>query len=129
MAPRDCVPPRFPVAMGSYHESLDRRQFARIFGSISQPLMPGMLMSARIRLSKASAMTLRRYVDLKILHYRFGPEDHPHPIRNLGQVFFGELSRFLLPKFEESIKFTVHPAAYCVQADLVEKKCRYGIGK
>jgi len=73
--------------MGSYHESPDRRQFARIFGSISQPLMPGMLMSARIRLSKASAMTLRRYVDLKILHYRFGPEDHPHPIRNLGQFF------------------------------------------
>ena len=87
MARRDCVPPRLPVAMGSYHESPDRRQFARIFGSISQPLMPGMLMFARIRLSKASAMTLRRYVDLKILHYRFGPEDHPHPIRNQGQGF------------------------------------------
>jgi hypothetical protein len=98
------------------------RQLARIFGSISRPLMPGRLMSERIGLSEASAMTLK-------LHYRFGPEGHRIQFETRNKVFFGELSRFLLPEFEESIKFTVHPAAWCVQADLVEKKCRYGIGK
>jgi hypothetical protein len=89
--------------------------------------MPGMLTS-EVRLSEAPTMTLRRYVDLK-LHYRFGPEGHRIQFETRNRVFFGELSRFLLPEFEESIKFTVHHAAWCVQADLVEKKCRYGIGK
>jgi hypothetical protein len=72
--------------------------------------MPGRLMSERIGLSEASAMTLKRYVDLR-LHYRFGPEGRRIQSETWDGVFFGELSRFLLPEFEESIKFTVHPAA------------------
>jgi hypothetical protein len=52
-------------------------------------------------------MTLRRYVDLR-LHYRFGPEGRRIQFETWNRVYFGELSRFLLPEFEESIKFTVH---------------------
>jgi len=33
---------------------------------------------------------------------------------NENCVFFGEPSRFLLPEFYESIKFTVHPILYRV---------------
>ena len=93
---------------------------AHIFGSISRPLMPGMLRSKRIRLSEASAMTLTRSFDLR-LRYRFSPQDHRIQFETWNRVFFGELSRFLLPEFKDSIKFTVHPTRTTCRADLVEK--------
>ena len=38
-------------------------------------------------------------------------------------VFFGEPSRFLLPEFYESIKFTVHPIPYCVSVLVSANDC------
>ena len=75
-----------------------------------------MLMSERIRLSEASAGATLIKTPLSV---RLGRSSHP--VRNPEQSFFGELSRFLLPEFEDGINFTVHPLALCVQADLVEK--------
>jgi hypothetical protein len=63
-----------------------------------------------VAVAHASAMTLRRHVVLR-LHYQFGPEGHRIQFETRNRVFFGERSRFLLPEFEESIKFTVRPAA------------------
>ena len=47
---------------------------------------------------KAGADFLQRLFDLR-LRYRFGPPDHRIQFETWNRVFFGELSRFLLPEF------------------------------